>query len=136
MWFWWLLHNLTRACWFCYGPIPAIPCCLYGSSSEPGWFLSPPGEIWQCLETFFVVTTGKVGATGMYEYMPEMLLHILHGKSLTRKNYLAKNLRVLKVRDPELRTTVWVFIYVVYAVKQMTANRGFKKYLFITSQPL
>lgn len=48
------------------------------------WFLhweggdtTPPGDIWQCLETFWVVMTGR-GATGILWLRSGMLLNIYH----------------------------------------------------------
>lgn len=41
---------------------------LQSSISQPGAIPHPLTDICQCLETFLIVTTGKVGATGIYEY--------------------------------------------------------------------
>lgn len=71
----------------------------------------PPGDIWQCLEVFLVVTTGQyywcVVARG------QMLLNILQhiGQPSTTKNYLAQNVRCAKVEKLCMyNTTSWVFV--------------------------
>lgn len=53
-----------------------------------------PGDIWQCLKAFLVVTAGKGGTTVVQRAAAGILRNILQciGQSLTTKNYQAPNI--------------------------------------------
>ena len=55
------------------------------SSQAWWWEFCLPGDIWQCLKTFLIVTTGTMGASGI-QWALEMLLNILWGSGQSTNN--------------------------------------------------
>lgn len=60
---------------------------------KQGVILSLPGNVWPCLETFFIVTTGRKVVLEPNRWRPDMLLNMLqctgqlpHNKELTNSN--------------------------------------------------
>lgn len=83
----------------------------------------PPGDIWQCLEIFLVVTTGAGdSSTGIYgaEAWGATKYSTMHRTTPQKKNYLAEKSIMLGLKNPEWQSVTDKFASMLYHLSTTT----------------